>query len=257
MAPIAVWALAHLVARPRNSGKRPVVIGHRGAAAVAPENTLAAVRAGRESGASHLEVDVQRSRDGVLVLLHDRSVDRTSNGRGEIDQFTLEQLRQLDAGSWFAPPFDGEAIPTLEQTLQLLDGWQGTLVVEAKHPEAHPNLARDLATAVKRRPDLSYTFVSFDHGWLRRFSAVMPSASLGELWLYPMRLPSGERVERVGVFWLAPLLDPTLVRRAHARGLELWVWTVDPPWLARLMAWLGVDGITSNHPARTLNALGR
>lgn len=233
------------------------MIGHRGAAGVAPENTLAAVRSGRESGASYIEVDVQRSQDGVLVLLHDRTVDRTSNGRGEIDQLTFEQLRQLDAGSWFAPPFTGETIATLEQALQLLEGWQGTLVVEAKHPEAHPNLARDLATTVKRHPNLSYTFVSFDHTWLSRFGAIMPSASLGELWLYPTRLPSEERVERVGVFWLAPLLDPTLVRRAHAHGLELWVWTVDPPWLARLMAWLGVDGITSNDPAGTLDALGR
>lgn len=257
LAVIGLWMLLHLLMRPRGKGRRPVVIAHRGAAALAPENTLAAIRAGRHTGAGFIEVDVQRTKDGVLVLMHDRTVDRTTDGRGQVDGMTLAQIQELDAGSWFDPRFAGEPVPTLNQVLPELEGWEGTLVVEAKHPDAHPALASDLNAALQQYPAARFTFVSFNAQWLDRFEAEDPNASLGALSLYPFDLTPKADIQRVGVFWLAPILDPTLVARAHERGLDLWVWTVDHPWLMRALAWLGVDGITSNDPELALDILTR
>lgn len=97
----------------------PRVIGHRGAAAVAPENTLAGVRKARELGATWVEFDVKLTRDGCPVVLHDDRLDRTTNGRGPVAKATLEELRKLDAGGWFGPAFRGEPVPTFEAMLTL------------------------------------------------------------------------------------------------------------------------------------------
>ncbi len=251
-----LWLAAHLLLRERSVRSAPDVVAHRGAATKAPENTLAAIRAGVRSGARFVEVDVQQSADGELVLLHDRTLDRTSDGRGPVNEMTLEELRRLDAGSWFSPEFSGEPLPTLEQAVAELEGWDGTLVVEAKHIGDHPGMALALASFVDRHPEIRFDFVSFDHEWLKIFGASLPSIRVGELYVMPLGLPDSSRVARIGVYWLAPILDPTLVKRAHGRGLEVWVWTVDRPWQFRMMAWLGVDAITANDPARARRVLG-
>ena len=95
------------------------VIGHRGAAAAAPENTLASLRKAKELGASWVEFDVKLTRDGVPILMHDERLERTTNGRGEVAQATLAELQELDAGGWFGPAFRGERVPTFEAALGL------------------------------------------------------------------------------------------------------------------------------------------
>ena len=97
----------------------PRLIGHRGAAAAAPENTLASLRKAKELGASWVEFDVKLTRDGCPVLIHDERLERTTSGRGEVALTTLEELQKLDAGGWFAPAFRGERVPTLEAALAL------------------------------------------------------------------------------------------------------------------------------------------
>lgn len=254
---LLLWLTAHIALRRGSGRSAPSIVAHRGAAALAPENTLAAVRAGVRSDAEFLEVDVQQSADDALVLLHDRTVDRTTDGEGRVDDLTLEQLRRLDAGSWFSPKFSGEPVPTLEQAVAELEGWDGTLVVEAKHPRAHPGMAQALASFVERHPEIRFKFVSFDHEWLRIFGSLLPSAQIGELYVVPLGLPGSGRLATIGVYWLAPILDPTLVRRAHSRGLRVWVWTVDWPWQLSLMAWLDADAITANDPKHASQVLSR
>jgi glycerophosphoryl diester phosphodiesterase len=104
---------------PQGVPELPRVIGHRGAAAVAPENTLASLRKAKELGASWVEFDVKLTRDGHPVLFHDERLDRTTSGQGEVALTTLAQLRKLDAGAWFAPAFAGERVPTFADALAL------------------------------------------------------------------------------------------------------------------------------------------
>lgn len=249
---VVFWVGLHLTLHRRT---QTAVVAHRGAGGEAPENTLAAVRAGRESGAGFLEIDARRSADGAFVIIHDATVDRTTNGTGEVASLTTSQLRALDAGSWFAPRFQGERIPLLDEVLAAVEGWGGGLAVEVKDPQMDMETAEQLATALQRGPFHRILLVSFDHDWLRLFRQVMPAAPIGELSVYPGRLPESTVVERIGVFWLATVLDPTLVWRCHRRGLQTWVWTVDHPLLVRLMRWLGVDGVTTNQPTRAVHVL--
>jgi glycerophosphoryl diester phosphodiesterase len=103
-------------------GGRTRVIAHRGFSGVAPENTLVAIRRGIEIGADMAEIDVTLSKDGYVVVIHDETLDRTTNGTGPVSDATLEELQRLDAGSWFAPEFAGEKIPTLGEVLDLVRG---------------------------------------------------------------------------------------------------------------------------------------
>ncbi len=99
-----------------------MVVAHRGASRHAPENTLAAFRKAIELGADLIEFDVRQTRDGHLVVMHDDTVDRTTDGRGRVSQMTLEEIRKLDAGSWFGPQFKGERVPTLDEALETIKG---------------------------------------------------------------------------------------------------------------------------------------
>jgi glycerophosphoryl diester phosphodiesterase len=238
---LALWIGAHLLLRtpPR---RPPYGISHRGAAAFAPENTLAGIREAIARGASHVEIDVQRTADGALVVLHDERVDRTTDGHGAVGELTLAELRALDAGK-------GERIPTLDEVLDLVAAAPIELVLEAKHPARYPGIDAQIAAALGRT-DLEgrVLVISFDRRWLRRFHQVAPGIDLGDLyvWKGPWE---GERVARlVGVFWGSVLADPTLIWRAHRRGYEVGAWTIDRAWCMRLLLWLGVDAVTTNRP---------
>lgn len=112
-------------------------VAHRGASAYAPENTIAAYDKAVKMKADYIEIDVQRSKDGELVLIHDTTVDRTTDGSGKVGDFTFEELRSLDAGSWKGEQFAGEQIPTFDEILDRYHGKIGILV-ELKAPELYP-----------------------------------------------------------------------------------------------------------------------
>lgn len=111
------------MAFPYWTGKFPImVIAHRGFSGQAPENTLASFQKAVELGSDMIELDVRFSKDGQVVVIHDDTIDRTTNGRGKVADYTLKELKQFDAGSWFAPQFSGERIPTLKEVLELVKG---------------------------------------------------------------------------------------------------------------------------------------
>ncbi len=249
--------------RPARLRRAPVIVGHRGAAGLAPENTIEACRvAVDEWGAEALEVDVHATADGACVLLHDPTVDRTTDGTGPVSDLTLAELRSLDAGYRFAMPAPdafpyrgrGIRIPTFRE---LLDAVPDALVlVDIKTSRAAPPLAREIEAAsawervvvasehrVDRGPLLEYRgptaltredtarFYAAHHAGLRRFWR--PTADLA-------CLPERHRGLR--------LLTPGVVRGFHERGLALWVWTVnDAADMARLIDW-GADGIITDRP---------
>jgi glycerophosphoryl diester phosphodiesterase len=238
---------------------RPLVIAHRGASGVAPEHTAAAYHQAIADGADGFECDVRLTRDRVLVCLHDRTVDRTSNGRGVVSQLTLAQLQAFDFGSWKGEP---AAVLTLEELLGIAvdTGRPLVLAIETKHPTRYAGEVERRLTELLRRFGLDAAgshgvtarVMSFSPVALRTASRHAPGLATVALMT---RLPkgTGSRPLFGGARIAGPSLaavkaDPSYVARAHARGDQVYVWTVDAPDDLGLLADLGVDAIITNRP---------
>jgi glycerophosphoryl diester phosphodiesterase len=226
---------------------------HRGASSEAPENTLAAFLAAEKAGAQGIELDIHLTRDGVPVVIHDVRVDRTTDGSGPVSRLTLAELRRLDAGSWFAPDFAGEPIPTLEEVL----AWAGDrlrLNLEIKDAGTRQAILPLLA----RYPAARVLISSFDYRLLAAFRRADGGLPLGVLlesafWGRALRLAVA-----IGAESLHPREDRVsrpLLTQCRRLGLKVYPWTVDDPGQALRFSFLGVDGIFSNNP-RLLQAAG-
>ncbi len=234
-------------------------IAHRGASAAAPPNTLAAFRKAVERGADGVELDVHLSADGVPVVIHDFTVDATTDGHGRVRDMPLAALKELDAGSRFAPAFAGERIPTLEEVFAEA-GNRLLINVELKSMPGsdYPGLEAAVATRVARYGLAERVLISsFNPFALRRMRRTAPHIPLGFLYetaplsraarLAAAFIP-GLRPEAVHPWW--GMVTAETIRRAHARGQRVIVWTVDDEEAMRqLMGW-GVDAIITNHPDR-------
>lgn len=156
---------------------RPLIIAHRGASSLAPENTMAAFQEAYLRGADVVEVDVRRSQDGHLVVMHDATVERTTDGQGRIADLTLAQIRALDAGHWFGPHHIGEKVPTLEEVLDWARG-RVRVAIEAKEP----GLEGPIVAAVRQRQMEDQVLVmSFDRQFVQRVKAAAPDIAAGTL----------------------------------------------------------------------------
>jgi glycerophosphoryl diester phosphodiesterase len=253
---VVLWGALHVLLR-SHPPEGTVMISHRGMAGSAPENTLAAIDEAIRRGAQFVEIDVRRSADGVIVLMHDQMVDRTTNGHGRVGELAWDEISTLDAGSHFSPAFAGEPVPTLDDVLTLLQRSSITLVLEVKQPDRYPGIALQVAEKLQKF-DLNtrVVVVSFDHDWLDDLRNLMPDVPVGYLQV-------GGRIRRqmpgdslLDLHWISVLVDPTLIWRTHRRGHRIWVWTVNDVRLARLLTWLGVDGITTNHPDKVQGSQG-
>ena len=243
-----MWAALHLLLR-QKPALRPTMIAHRGGGGLAPENTLAAVEAGLAHNADGIEVDVSRSADGILVVMHDTTVDRTTNGSGPVAKLTWAELSQLDAGSHFSADFAGEPIPSLETILERLEATNSTLVIEVKDPELYPGLETDLLalldpfTAQER-----VRVISFDVDWLLKFHQIAPEIPTGALSYWVLTPPQIPAMDVAIVFWPSIILDPTLIYRLHQAGFSVATFTVNNPQLMRWLLWLGADVIITDRP---------
>jgi len=225
------------------------IVSHRGAAAIAPENTLAGVRAGVGAGAPFIEVDVRATKDGALVLMHDSTVDRTTEGSGKVGDLTWDYVSGLDAGTWFGREFSTERVPRLDSVLEYMKGKPSKLVIEVKSPGRYPGIETLLSEALRHYGmERDVVVISFDGGWIERAGHLMPGAALGVLYVYPFTVPQASEVEYVSVFWPSLIIDPTLVWRLKAKGLKLWAWNIDNSFLAKFLIWKGVDGLTLDRP---------
>ncbi|MGB6837413.1 MAG: glycerophosphodiester phosphodiesterase family protein [Dehalococcoidia bacterium] len=229
---------------------RPFVISHAACKGHTPENTLLGVRRAIELGADGIEIDVHASRDGVPVLIHDDTVDRTTDGSGAVSQMTLARLQKLDAG-------DGERVPTLAETLDLTRG-RVLLVMEVKQA----GIERRVLRIVRDQKALNDCVVhSFNPQVVGRFRALEPAlpaalltAGLGvadwdQLFAFALSLNAQ------GLSVLFGKVDAELVRRAHRRKLTFYTWTVNEIDDMRRMRDCGVDAITTDYPDRLRTAL--
>src|SRR3954451_7860886 len=263
----------------------PQVVAHRGASEDEAEHTLAAYRRAIDDGADGLECDVRLTRDGVLVCVHDRRIDRTSSGRGVVSTLELADLAELDFGSWHgaadasdpmlttdweAPDWDRRQVLTLERLLQVVVdcGRPLDLAIETKHPTRYAGLveltlvdllARHGLTRPPSSGGCQARVMSFATSGLRRIQALAPTVPTVHL-LRRVPLWLREGVPPRGVTALGPSLPalrahPDFVARVHDNGAEVHVWTVDDPDDVDFVAQLGVDVIITNRPAAVLRQL--
>jgi glycerophosphoryl diester phosphodiesterase len=216
-------------------------IGHRGAAGHAPENTLAAIEKGIALGVDLVEIDVRRTADEVLVILHDRTVNRTTNGRGRIDQLCLQEVKQLKAGS-------GERIPTLQEALQAADGRTGLILELKVTGVARQTVESVHSTELKD----SVLYASFFHEELTQVRAADPDAARMLLFDRLPRAPVAYAVQyepsHVGV--RHHTATRRLVDAFHRAGLLVFVYTANSPTDISHARSVGVDGVISDFPER-------
>jgi len=220
---------------------RVLRIGHRGAAGHAPENTLAAVRQGIELGVDFVEIDVRRTTDGVLVALHDATVNRTTNGRGRVEALSLGEVRKLDAGN-------GERIPTVEEVLQMAGGRTGLMLELKVDGLAHLTVQ----TVQKVQLDTPVIYASFLHKELTHVRAVETEAALMVLFdrLPRTPVPYAMQYQPVYVGLRHDRATRPLVEAFHRENVKVWVYTANSLTdIARAIS-IGVDGVISNFPER-------
>jgi glycerophosphoryl diester phosphodiesterase len=242
----------------------PLIIAHRGDSSHRPENTLAAFAAGMETGAAIVEFDVHITRDREVVVIHDATVDRTTNGRGAIKGLTLAELRRLSAGypTRFGAEYAGERIPTLAETLGLLrDRAQAMIEIkpEAVTDDAEGGIEAHVVEEVRRaHMEKDVALISFDRRALLRCRTLAPEILRGHLF---HKGEAGEMLagaREVGSELIMPerrLLSDALRDRAREAGVKVATWVVDEVEELRRVLRFELYGIGSNRPAEMLEAL--
>jgi glycerophosphoryl diester phosphodiesterase len=243
----------------------PLIIAHRGDSAHRPENTLASFASALEAGADIVEADVQLTRDGHVVVVHDSAVDRTTDGHGDVRQMTVAEVRALSAGypARFGSAYAGERIPLLEELLAFLKG-RARVMIEMK-PESVVDgtgeggvEARTIAAVRKAGMVGDVALISFDRRALSRCRAQAPEITRG--YLFHKRTPdevvAGAR--EVGTDLVLPekgMLGDELLQRTREAGLKLSTWVIDEPEELRSLARFELYGVATNRPRELLDAI--
>lgn len=236
---------------------RPLVIAHRGNSSEAPENTLPAFESAVKLKVDLIELDYYHSADGVPFAIHDGTLDRTTNAvklwGGEklpVTKYTIEQLRQLDAGNWFGAKFAGTRVPTLEESLDVIQAGSMTLI-------EHKNGDAKTCVELLRKKDLLDKVVvqSFNWKFLADCHALEPTLVLGALGSKPLTAERLDEIEACGakvIGWNHKDLTERDIELVHKRGLKAWVYTVNEPARAQELIAAGIDGVITDVPAKML-----
>ena len=247
---VAPTLAANLIVEPR-----VLVIAHRGASADAPENTLPAFQQALDANSDLVELDYVHTSDGVPLVIHDGTLDRTTDAEAvfggrdiAVDSKPLAELLKLDAGSWLDRKFAGTRLPTLEESLELIQTRSITLI------ERKAGDAKTCVELLERKRLVPHVVVqSFDWDYLADCHRLSPQLVLGALGgkeLTPERLAAIARTGAKVVGWSEGDLDRTAVDMLHNGGYRVWAYTVDDRRRARELVELGVDGIITNTPGR-------
>ncbi|MDL4815292.1 glycerophosphodiester phosphodiesterase [Actinomadura opuntiae] len=251
----------------RAAAHKVLDVGHRGAAAYAPENTLASFRTAKSRHADMFELDVQQTKDHKLVIMHDSTLARTTDVEHvypkqkpwKVSQLTLKQIKKLDAGSWYSKKYKHERVPTLDEVLSAMSGSGVGMLLELKSPALYPGIEGRVAAALKRHrsywlgakaaPSQRRLVVqSFDWASVKRFHKDLPGVPTGLL-----GKPKAADLKKLKSY--ADLINPsygdltkTYVKQVHAAHLHLLTWTVNNKTKMAKAVDLGVDGIITNKP---------
>ncbi len=235
----------------RQPGAPVLRVGHRGAKGLAPENTLASFNKGVELGVDAVETDVHLARDGEVVIIHDHTVDRTTNGHGYVKDMTVEELKQLDAGAWFDPRFAGQRILTLKELLEWAHD-RAPLAIEIKNgPIYYPGIGEKTVQLLREHDmALQAIIISFDHYVLREIKMMAPEIATGLLYVGRLVDPVGA-AQVAGADALHPnwaFVTPDLIEMAHAAGLAVSPWCPNDLPTIKMLDEMGVDSIGTDYP---------
>lgn len=243
--------------------KPPWIIAHRGFRAEYPENTLIAFQAALAAGVTMIELDVTYTRDGKLVVLHDNTLDRTTNGHGPVNGYFLKELKKLDAGSWFNPIFASQHIPELEEVMELVHG-KALINIEIKpNPEAaslpSDAIERQVVELVNRKNAHDAVLISsFDRTILERVSSLENPPALALISRDPADSSTLTFCRRLNIFSWHPnhaILSHEQVNLMHSAGIRVFPYNADTLEDIQRMFDMNVDGIISNDPLFVINWL--
>ncbi|WP_104190626.1 glycerophosphodiester phosphodiesterase family protein [Cryobacterium sp. Y82] len=237
---------------------------HRGASQSTPENTLAAFRAGTDQGADLIEIDVQRSADGELVVIHDTNLARTTNAEDlfpdrapwNVGDFTAAEMQTLDAGSWKGAQFTGEKLPTFAEAIEVIRKSRSGMLLEIKSPELYTGIEAEISAALRESRGYVQSAVgqdklvvqSFNFDSMKTFTALEPTVPVGLLGTPTIdQLPElATWADQVNPYHTS--IDAAYVAEVHRLGMDVLVWTVNSEADMVRAIELGVDGVITNRP---------
>jgi len=253
--------LAVLLISTTTMAQKIQVTAHRGASGYAPENTLSAVKKALEIGVDRIEIDVQQTADGVVVLLHDKTLDRTTNAKGKVGKMTFAELKDVKAYNTFKAEFPNEPIPTLEQVFELLDGTEEFVIEIKAGNKTYPGIEDNVAELIKKYKAEKWALVhSFNDHVLKHLHKNHPTIRLQKLFvsysgglmldfkLHSVKLSKYDYVEGFGISLSSA--KKKLIDKIHGLDKKVHVWTVNEEEDMARMIELGVDGIITNYPDR-------
>jgi len=236
------------------------LIGHRGASGNAPENTLASFDLALENGVDAIELDIHQSKDGEIVAIHDDSVDRTTNGKGLVSSLTCDELKKLDAGSWFDKKYSEESVPLLDEIFSRYKKSLDFILDIKLGSEAYPGIEKKICSLIESHNVTDKIVISSTKiTILNKFKNINCNLKLGkiiktnEFWR-TLFDPSSfiikngllPQMKCITPHWT--VVNPNLISVAHEHNLDVYPWTVDKERLIRTMIFRGVDGIITNFP---------
>ncbi len=225
------------------------IVGHRGAAGLAPENTIPSFEEAKKYDVDFIEMDVRVTRDGYLVVIHDATVDRTTNGSGLVSNMSLDQIKRLDAGSWFSDRYRGAKIPTLAEALEVLSDGDFGIIIELKER----NIEKKTVETIEESGLMDRTIIaSFDMDTLANIRNINDNIPLLAISVrYNDRII--ERILKLGIRILAlrkDIINKHVAHKCRIRGIILNAWTVNDVDLALRLVRIGVDIISTDYPNR-------
>lgn len=245
--------------------KEVKTIAHRGASGYAPENTLAAYDKAVAMKADYIEIDLQLTKDGHLVSIHDNTLARTTNGNGFIGTTTLSKIKQLDAGSWFSPEFKNEKVPTFDEILSRYKGARTGILIEVKSPEIYPGIEHKIKATLEKYhmtngANNKIIIQSFNHDYIRKSKALLPRIKHGVLISAASFKTSDTYLKSFSNYadFYNPsykLINKSLVDRAHRAGLKVEPYTVRKKEQVGPLLEAGVDGIITDYPDFVTNTV--
>jgi glycerophosphoryl diester phosphodiesterase len=243
-------ARAQTLASKFRSG-RILLGGHRGNAAEYPENTLASFRSAIELGVDVIECDVHRADDGALAVIHDHLIDRTTDGGGLVRDYTIDELKRFDAGSWKDPKFAGERIPSLDEVLDVAKGRVGVAIEIKNLPIPYAGIEEAVVEAVKKAAMVEdVVVISFDHRAVKRIGELEPDITTGVLEasrpVDVLRVMDDADADVFCPHWAS--IDPETAAEIHDAGKLLGVWTVDDGFSLAWSKALPANAIYTNKP---------
>lgn len=233
----------------------PIIFGHRGASKFAPENTLASFDLAFRSGAPAVELDAMLSADGEVVIIHDHKVDRTTDGRGFVNQLELTELKKLDAGIKYSPNYRGERIPTLDEVLDLITPERMVNIEMKNYHSIYDHLVQKVCEiVVTRKKTNSVLFSSFSPGNIIKAKRILPDVPSALIILGGIlgNIEMSSLLRRISPNLIYPeyhLVNQEIIEKEHSRHRRVNIWTVDDQVELKRFYDANVDGVITNDPA--------